>query len=146
MAATYKGARRITKASKVFGSINMHHCDDCSTLSTVEAMVKGPECQSCGKSGSVSLVFPRGRNLSPESSRPMQSLMSVMIEVVFYLVIAGTTIYSVALNSLPVLMSAMIAAALYIVLSHFYEVAVKARKQVAEENYVRLMTSSFSRN
>lgn len=146
MAAMDKGARGITKANRVSGSIGMHYCDNCPTLDVMESMVKRPECQSCGNPDGILLIFPRPRNLSAGSSRHTRNLMPVLIEVAVYLAVASITLYSVAVSSLPVLMSAMIIAALYIVLSHFYEVAAKSRQKVAEENYLRLVTSSFSRN
>ncbi len=146
MATMYKGARRTTNLKTVSGSFEMHHRKDCPTLDEREALANSAECLSCGKLECASFILPWNGNVTPGRSLRVRHRISVLLEVAAYMIVVGMTLYSVAMNSLPILMSAMITAGLYIVLSHFYETAAKSRRRIAEENYENLISSNLSRN
>ncbi len=69
-----------------------------------------------------------------------------ILEFAMYAFVGAILIYSVAAKSLFVLMLGLIGTGFYIALAHIFEQRAKIRQDIADKNYVDLVSPSMSRN
>lgn len=141
MATRHKVALGTEQGELLAGSGNMHFCDDLLTLEQRETLAANSECMSCTDYKCAPFILPRTR-MSQELTRKK----AAAVEFAVYAFIVTTVIYSVVMNSFPVLMLAIILAGSYIVLSHFYRQAVEVRNRAEARNYMNLISPGIERN
>lgn len=146
MATTHRQVRKAAEANILSQSGDMHHCGNFLTLEDRQALASKPECTSCRTTQCAPFILPWNGDFSNSVDRRGLRPIRILIEAAFYVIVGGIAIYSVVMNSLPALMSAVIAAGLYIVVSHFYQRAAGTREEVENRNYLSLISPGMSRN
>ncbi len=143
MTTEYKSGRGIENRKRTLSNFkNSYHRESLTKLKIWETSVAGDISLTSRELNSNSFVIPptEGR------SRRKVARRLAIIEFAVYVLVCAAVMYSVVVNSLPVLTSAIIAMGLYIVMSHLYEQAAKAREEIAGRNYLNLLSPRIGRN
>ncbi len=107
---------------------------------------RSPVRGSSGELHCTIFILPRTGIVADDAGRTRVKMSRVMIAVAAYALVGAIVLYSVAENSLAAFMPAVLVAALYIVLSHRYDLSVKARQEIADTNLRKLLSISVSKN